>query len=209
MDNVGLSVVRRDVVVVGASAGGVEAIIRLAKGLPADLPAAVLVCLHVPSVGSSALPQILRRSGALAAEHATDGRRLEHGRIYVAPPNLHLLLDGDRLTMSAGPRENGHRPAVDPLFRSAARSLGSRVIGVVLSGTLDDGAAGLRTIKACGGLAVVQAPDDAMYPDMPANAMAVTAVDQVLAVEQIAEFIVSTTGAVRHAWSPSEPAVGD
>lgn len=185
---------RPDVVVVGASAGGVEAVTRLVHGLPGHLSAALLICLHVPSVGPSALPQILRRSGPLPAEHASDNQVIEPGRIYVAPPDVHLLVEGDRLRLSAGARENGHRPAVDPLFRSAARSLGARVIGVILSGVLDDGAAGLKAVKAAGGVAVVQDLDDAMYPTMPANAMAATAVDQVLTVEQMAEFIVTTSG---------------
>lgn len=193
MAEMGVAPVHRDVVVVGASAGGVEAISRLVKGLPGDLPAAVLVCLHVSSGSPSALPQILRRAGALPAEHAHDGAPVEHGHIYVAPPNQHLLLDGDRMTLSTGARENGHRPAVDPLFRSAARSMGPRVIGVILSGMLDDGAAGLWAVKSRGGLAVVQSPDDAAYAAMPANAIAATAVDRVLPVAEIAEFIVAAT----------------
>jgi two-component system, chemotaxis family, protein-glutamate methylesterase/glutaminase len=111
----------RDIVVVGASAGGVEALVGLAASLPADLPAAVFVVLHLPATGTSALPDILSRHGPLAATHVKDGEPIENGRIYVAPPDHHLLLRTGYLRLSRGPRENGHRPAVDTLFRSAAR----------------------------------------------------------------------------------------
>jgi two-component system chemotaxis response regulator CheB len=168
-----------DIVVVGASAGGVEALARLAASVPADLPAAVFVVVHVPASATSALPEILSRQGPLPAAHVKDGEPVEPRRIYVAPPDHHLLLRGGTVHLSRGPRENGHRPAVDPLFRSAAREYASRVIGVVLSGALDDGTAGLLAVKARGGIAVVQQPDDAMYPGMPANALAHVQVDHV------------------------------
>jgi two-component system chemotaxis response regulator CheB len=184
---------QRDVVVIGASAGGVEAITRVVKALPADLHAAVVVVLHMAATSPSALPRILARNCELPTSAAADGVVLETGRVYVSVPDRHLLVSGDRLILSAGPRENGHRPAVDPLFRSAARSLGSRVIGVVMSGVLDDGTAGLHVVKQAGGLAIVQDPDDALYPAMPINAMTATDVDQVLAAEQIAKYIVDQT----------------
>jgi two-component system, chemotaxis family, protein-glutamate methylesterase/glutaminase len=168
-----------DIVVVGASAGGVEALVDLARSLPADLPAAVFVVLHVPPTGSSALPDILSRQGPLPATHVKDGEPVESGRIYVAPPDHHVLLRAGHVHLARGPRENGHRPAVDPLFRSAARHYATRVIGVVLSGALDDGTAGLAAIKARGGLAVVQEPTDAMYPGMPASAIEHVPVDHV------------------------------
>ncbi|GAA0742223.1 chemotaxis protein CheB [Dactylosporangium roseum] len=161
----------KGLVVVGASAGGVEALRTFAAGLPADLQAAVCVVLHVPRSGISTLPHILGRSGPLPAAHAEAGRALVAGRIYVAPPNFHVLVDDERLRLSRGPAESGHRPAADPLFRSAARAWGSSVVGVVLSGSRDDGAFGLATIARHGGLALVQDPEEALYRSMPLQAM--------------------------------------
>ncbi len=175
-----------DIITIGASAGGVEALSALARLLPADLPASVFVALHVPPHGMSVLPQILSRGGPLPAGHVEDGEAIAPGRIYVAPPDHHLLIDRGTLRLSRGPKENGFRPAIDPLFRSAARWHGSRVIGVVLSGTLDDGTAGLRAIKSRGGLAVVQDPDDALFPNMPRNALDLVAVDHVAKAPEIA-----------------------
>jgi two-component system chemotaxis response regulator CheB len=188
----------RDVIVVGASAGGVDALQRLVARLPAELPACLVVVLHVPSSGPSAMPQILSRAGKLRAMHAESGVDLQPGTIYLAPPDRHVLLDGRRLRLSAGAKENGHRPGIDPLFRSAAK-LGARVMGVILSGALDDGAAGLLCIKEAGGLAVVQDPTEATYPAMPRNAIAATRVDHILPIEAIAELIVAEAG------SPPEP----
>src|SRR5262249_24087745 len=140
----------RDTVVVGASAGGVEALATLMHGLPDDFPAAVLVVLHLMAGGRSMLPQILTRSGPLRAAPAVDGEPVSNGRIFVAPPDHHMLVQHGVLRVVLGPRENGHRPAIDPLFRTAARARGPRVIGVVLSGLLDDGAAGLSCVKEYG-----------------------------------------------------------
>jgi len=178
-----------DIVVVGASAGGVEALVGLATSLPADLPAAVFVVLHVPSTGTSALPGILSRHGRLPAAHVKDGEPIELGRIYVAPPDHHLLLRSGHVHLARGPRENGHRPAVDPLFRSAAREYATRVIGVVLSGALDDGTAGLAAIRSRGGLAVVQEPADALYPGMPTSALRHVRVDHVVPVASMGELL--------------------
>ncbi|WP_433089336.1 chemotaxis protein CheB [Dactylosporangium sp. CA-052675] len=162
----------RGIVVVGASAGGVEALRSFVGGLPADLPGAVCVVLHVPRTGTSALPQILNRSGPLPAAHATDGDALEAGHVYVAPPNRHLLVRDGHLLLSHGPVENGHRPAADPLFRSAARWWGAAALGVVLSGNRDDGTYGLSEIVRQGGKGLVQDPHEALYPSMPRHAAA-------------------------------------
>ncbi|MCP2323059.1 two-component system chemotaxis response regulator CheB [Hamadaea flava] len=175
----------RDVVVVGASAGGVEALRALVAGLPGDLPAAVLIVLHVPRSAPSALASILARACSLPVRPAVDGEMLRHGRVYVAVVDRHLLILDNRIRLSRGPSENGHRPAIDPLFRSAARSFGPRVVGVVLSGTRDDGASGLAVVSQLGGITVVQDPADAAYPAMPRAAMNACEVDHVLPIGKI------------------------
>src|SRR5262245_36988791 len=157
-------------VAVGASAGGVESLRRLVAKLPPDLPAAVAVVLHLSPASPSLLSQILARSGPLRASQAKDGEVVRESHIYVAPPDHHLLVDGDRFRLDRGPTINGVRPAVDALFRSAASSYGPCAIGVVLSGSLDDGTAGLRAIKEKGGYALVQDPSDAPHRDMPTSA---------------------------------------
>jgi two-component system chemotaxis response regulator CheB len=179
----------RDIAVVGASAGGVEALRTLAAGLPADFSAAVFVVLHVPPT-SSVLPAILTRAGKLTADHARNGDPVEHGRIYVAPPDYHLLLEDDAMRLERGPRENGHRPAIDPLFRTAAMRYGNRVVGVILSGSLDDGVTGLGAIKRLGGTVVVQDPEDALYPEMVRSAVNAGLADHVVPVAAIPELLV-------------------
>lgn len=161
----------RDLVVVGASAGGVETLRDLVRDLPADLPACVLVVLHLPSSAFSALPMILARAGKIDCRSAEDGMALKSSTVLVAPPDQHLLVRDGHAVLGHGPKENGHRPAIDPLFRSAARWYGPRAVGVVLSGTLDDGAAGLTSIAERGGAPVVQDPADALYDGMPLAAL--------------------------------------
>jgi two-component system chemotaxis response regulator CheB len=185
---------RHDIIVVGASAGGVEALADFAARLPAGLPAAVFVVLHMPAYGHSVLPEILNRRGPLPAAHPQDGEPIEMGRIYVAPPDYHLLMKAGYILLTRGPAENNHRPAIDTLFRSAARSYGPRVVGVVLSGTLDDGTSGLQAIKMRGGLALVQAPAEAMFAGMPQSAIENVAVDAVQAVAELAKTVVRLAG---------------
>src|SRR3954468_12891678 len=181
-----------DIVVIGASAGGVEALSALVAELPRSLRAAVFVVLHV-SRGRSVLPEILTRAGRLPAAHPADGDRLEYGRIYVARPDHHLTLEEGVIRVVHGPTENGYRPAVDPLFRSAARVYGPRVIGVILTGALDDGTAGLAAVKEAGGVAIVQDPDEAFASSMPRSARAFVAVDHVLPVREIGVLIAGLT----------------
>jgi two-component system, chemotaxis family, protein-glutamate methylesterase/glutaminase len=183
------------VVAIGASAGGLEGLTAIIRRLPPSLDAAVLVAVHMPANGSAALPRILAREGDLPVSFATDGQPLAAGHVYVAPPDFHLLVDGQQLRVVHGPRENGFRPAIDPLFRSAARSSGPRVIGVILSGALSDGTYGLSVIKQHGGTAIVQDPDEAAVPSMPRNAIAAVDVDHVLQARDIAGVITELTRA--------------
>jgi two-component system chemotaxis response regulator CheB len=184
----------RDLIVIGASAGGVEALRAVVAKLPLDLPAAVLVVLHLPDSSRSALPSILQRAGPLPAVHPRDGERLGHGQIVVAPPNHHLIVLDGAVRLTHGPRENGYRPAIDPLFRSAARWYGPRVIGVILSGTLDDGTAGQMAIAAEGGVTVVQEPGDALYPGMPRSVLEHLSVDHIAPAGELGRLLASLAG---------------
>lgn len=180
-----------DVIAIGASAGGVEALRRLCAGLPADLPAAVLIVQHVSPSARSLLPDLLARCGPLPASHPADGEPFRRGQIYIAPPDRHLLVaaNGRDLLLRRGPYENRTRPAADALFRSAAVACGPRVVGVVLSGTLDDGTAGLVAVKRCGGISVVQDPGDALWPDMPRNALQGDSPDHNVALAEMAALL--------------------
>jgi two-component system chemotaxis response regulator CheB len=182
----------RDIVVIGASVGGIEALREIVKGLPAGLPASIFVVVHLAPETPSILPTILERAGNLPASHPDDGEPIEPGHIYVAPPDYHMLLRREGIRLSRGPRENRYRPAIDPLFRSAARTFGPRVVGVILSGLLNDGAAGMVAVKSRGGIAIVQ--DDAMFPDMPRNAARYIRPDRVLPIKDIAPALLEIVG---------------
>lgn len=176
-------------IVVGASAGGVDALLALCRGLPADLDAAVLVVVHIGDSSPGYLAEALDRAGPVPAREAREGDAIRAGRILVAPPDRHLLVFRDGIQVSRGPRENSTRPAIDPLFRSAAASYGRHVIGVILSGTLSDGTRGLLDIKRCGGISVVQDPTDATFPGMPESALAHVDVDHCVPLEQMAALL--------------------
>jgi len=196
----------RAVVVVGASAGGIDALRRLLGLLPADLPAAVLVVVHLASGYQSALARILARGCDLQVETAADGAPLRNGVVSVATPGCHLVVHDGRLRVGPGPRENGHRPAIDPLFRSAARWYGTGVTAVVLSGTLDDGAAGSLTVAARGGVVLVQDPDEAAYSGMPEATLRAVAAAEAAPVGRLAEILKERVGRLQQ---PLPVAVGE
>lgn len=169
-----------DLIVIGASSGGIEALIAVIQALPARLPATLCVVVHTSPDAPGLLSTVLGRKSLLPVSQALDGKQLQTGHIYVARPDHHLLIESGYLRVTSGPRESRHRPAVDPLFRSAALSHGPRAIGVVLSGALDDGTAGLTAIKNQGGIAIVQDPGDALFPGMPASALRCVPIDYAL-----------------------------
>jgi len=179
---------KRNIIVIGTSAGGVDALCELTKNLPNDLDASLFVVMHIGS--SSALAQVLSRCGNLPAVTAENNKSYQPGCIYCAPPHCHLSIKDHKMVLKRGPRENGHRPAADVLFRSAARTHRSKVVGIVLSGGRDDGSAGLFAIKARGGVAIVQDPKEAMTKNMPQNALNMVDVDFCLPVRQIAKVVV-------------------
>lgn len=179
-----------DIIVIGASAGGVDALPRLIGSLPAHLPASLFVVLHIPAQGRDQMPEIIRRTASLSVAHAVAGESVRKGHVYVAPPDRHLQLDGRRVRLSSGPRENFHRPSIDALFRTAAESYGPRVAGVVLTGNLDDGTAGLYAVKKLGGIAIVQDPKDALVPAMPQSALRNVKVNHCLPLARIGPLLV-------------------
>lgn len=180
----------RDIIVVGASAGGFQALKDLIKQLPDNFPAAIFIVWHIMPDRPSVLPDILQRFSALKISHAADGERFQHGRVYVAPPDHHILLENEAIRVTRGPKENRFRPSVDVLFRSAAVEHGARVTGVVLTGMLDDGASGLYAIKQQGGIAVVQDPVEAEFPDMPLNAMRAVKVDYSISLAEMGNLLI-------------------
>ena len=183
---------RRDIIAVGASAGGVAALEKLLSRVPADLPAAILITEHLFDF-KSMLVEVLSRKACLPVSFARHGQALERGHVYVAPPDHHLLLRNGSMELGRGPREGMQRPSINAMFRSAAAAYGDRVIGVVLTGLLDDGAAGLFEIRQRGGLAVVQNPSDAEYPSMPRAALTGVAVDHVVTLEEMPALLTTLT----------------
>lgn len=193
-------------VVVGASAGGVEALRSFVAGLPQDLKAPVLVVLHLPASGPSVLPSILERAGRLPAKVAEDGEGLRNGQVYIGAADRHLTVAGSTIRLTNSPKENGVRPAVDVLFRSAAEAYGPTVAGVVLSGALDDGAAGLLTIRESGGLGLVQSPEEALYPSMPESAISVAGADETAPVATLGGIIERWLTTDQRGSAPPRPA---
>jgi two-component system chemotaxis response regulator CheB len=185
-----MSVQARDVIVIGTSAGGVEALQSIVRGFPADFPASVFVVMHVAPRSRSILPEILTASGPLPAVHPLDGEAIKPGRIYVAPPDEHLIIEPGHVHLSFGPKERLQRPCINVSFRSAALAYGERVAGAVLTGQLDDGAAGLWDIKRRGGIAIVQNPEEAAFPSMPLSALRDIEVDYTVRLSEIAPLLV-------------------
>jgi len=192
----------KHLVVIGCSAGGIEALRELASLLPADFPSPIAVVTHMSAHSPGLLHEILSRSGPLPAVTPVNGERLRDGCIYVAAPDYHLLIEPGRIRVAKGPKENRFRPAIDPLFRSAAQVYGPAAIGVILTGNLDDGAAGLWAIKKLGGVAIVQNPDNALFPSMPEHALEAVTADYCVNLRDIAPLLVNLTSVpveeVRH-----------
>jgi two-component system, chemotaxis family, protein-glutamate methylesterase/glutaminase len=187
-------VAHRDIVVIGASAGGLQALRQILSAMPRDVEAALLAVLHTADHSRSMLPDILQRRSNMPVSHPCDGDRIERGRFYIAPPGFHMIVEEGFVRVLQGPRENLHRPAIDPLFRSAAAAYGRRVIGVILTGMLDDGTAGLMVVSAGGGEAIVQDPQSASFPSMPRSALNQVPHAHVLPLEQIAAFLLQLIG---------------
>ena len=182
---------KRDIIAIGGSAGSGAVLKALIADLPADLPASIFVSTHIPAQSPSLLSDILSSRSAIPVTQAIDGQPIERGHVYVAAPDRHLLLVDRTIRLGEGPRENMVRPAIDPLFRSAALSFGPRAVGVVLTGMLNDGASGLHAIKSCGGTAVVQSPTDAEVEQMPVAALEATAVDHVVPAAEMGRLLTS------------------
>jgi two-component system chemotaxis response regulator CheB len=186
-------VIKRDIVVIGASAGGMEALKQLVKDLPATLKASIFIVLHTVAKSSTLLEEILQRHTVLPILTPANGQIIHHGHIYIAPPHYHMQIKNGKIHLSQGPLINHFRPAIDPLFRSAALHHGARTIGVILTGMLDDGTVGLSFIKNQGGISIVQHPEDAQYPDMPRSALAHVSIDYCVPLSEIAPLITKLT----------------
>lgn len=189
-----LLVTGRDIVVMGASAGGIPPIQRVLSALPTDFPAAVLIVIHTAAEGPRLLSGVISRMSALPVAYAVDGDTPKKSTVYLAPPDRHLLIENNRMRLTAGPHENRHRPAIDPLFRSAANDRGSRVAAVLFSGLLDDGTAGLRAVARHGGVSIIQDPGEARFASMPENALKHDSPQYVLPVGKIAATLVALVG---------------
>ena len=179
-----------DIIVIGTSAGGLKALGAIVSALPADIAAVLFIVQHLAADKPSVLPKILADVSSLPASHPADGEAIQKGHIYVAPPDYHLLVNQGLMRVVRGPQENRFRPAIDALFRSAARAYGSRVVGVVLTGYLDDGTVGLQAVKKLGGVAIVQDPNEAEYPSMVKSALRYVKVDHCLPLAKIPEMLV-------------------
>lgn len=180
---------KRNIVVIGASAGGVYALKELVAALPADFPASLFIVQHVSADSPSRLPEILNYAGKLKSSHPTDGEPIQQSHIYVAPPDHHLLLEHEHVLVRKGPKENRFRPSIDALFRSAAYRYGPRVIGVILTGALDDGTSGMWSVKRLGGISVIQEPREAMYPSMPESVRQHVEVDYTVSLSELASLL--------------------
>ena len=181
---------KRDIIVIGSSAGGVHALQQLVASLPHDFEASIFIVQHVSPNGTSFLPEILSKHGHLKAVHPKDNEHIRQGCIYIAPPDCHMLIEGDKILVKKGPKENRFRPSIDALFCSAAYNYGPRVIGVVLTGMLDDGTSGMWSVKRLGGLGIIQEPDDAQYPAMPTNVLEYVNVDYIVPLADVAALLV-------------------
>lgn len=182
-----------DIIVIGASAGGIETLKKLLQQLPSDLPASVFIVQHISPQSPGIIADILDRVGPLPVTMASDEMVFETGHVYVAPPDRHLIVKKGFLSVTMGPKENRSRPAIDPLFRSAAAGYGPRVVGVVLTGFLDDGAAGLLAIRRCNGVTIVQSPEDAFSPEMPESALALLNIDYCVSIAEMGALLTRLT----------------
>lgn len=182
---------RRDLVVVGGSAGAIQALRTMLGGLPAHYQGTILIVVHTAADSPAMLDTILSKVTSLPCRYATDGEYLESGRIYLARPDRHLTVEDNRVRVAFGPKQNWHRPAINPLFVSAAQAHGRRVCGIVLSGMLDDGTIGLMAIQEAGGVAIVQSPQDALFPAMPQNALQFLEADYIAPVAEIPDILMA------------------